>query len=271
MSAIALLLAFLAVGSTRVAWSRQTSRPASGLANLAMMAAVRIRHAAQLVFPPDWRMPEHRHERFAELIIPIGGAIETRIGGECVVARPGCVMFYPAREPHAERSVSRQPVKMLYLALAGAAPPFVAYMRVLPDRRSEFLARWMLEAGEGPLRDKLLDLLVDHYHQTSGDAPMVAAVKTYVREHLHRPIALTDLAAEAGVSVFHFSRLFRDATGVSPMRYVRRQRVDAARTLLLTSPMPLKAVAPAVGFRDEFELSRVFKRETGQSPRQARG
>jgi AraC-like DNA-binding protein len=231
---------------------------------------MQILYAAQLTFPPDWRMPEHRHDNFTEIIIPIGGAMETWIGGQTIVARPGCVMMYPLGESHAERSISRQPVRMLYFAFVGHAPPGTPYMRSLPDRRCEFMGRWMLEVSDAPSRVLMLQLLVHHYTQTSEDDPTVAAVKVYVREHLADPIALADLAAVAGISPFHFARRFRASTGVSPMRYVRQQRVEAARGMLLTSPMPLRSIAAVVGFRDEFELSRVFKRETGASPRQTR-
>ncbi len=235
-----------------------------------MIGDMKIRHAAQLTFPPDWRMPEHRHDGFTEIIIPVGGAMETRIAGQSLVGRPGRVMLYPLGLPHAERSISRQPVRMLYFAFDGDPPSPSPFIRTLPDRRCEFLGRWMLEVGDIADRDLMLRLLVRHYLQGSGDDSSIAGVKVYVREHLADPISLADLAAVAGQSAFHFARLFRAAVGVPPMRYVRRARVEAARTLLLTTPMPLREIAPAVGFRDEFELSRVFKRETAQSPREVR-
>ena len=236
-----------------------------------MMAAMEIRHAAQLTFPADWRMPVHRHESYTEIIIPVGGVMETQIAGQTVVGRPGRVMLYPRGVPHAERSASRTPVRMLYFAFDGDPPVGVPFVRSLPDRRCEFLGRWMLEIGDVPMRDHILQLLVQHYQQASDDVPLMAAVKNYVREHLADPISLADLADVAGQSPFHFARLFRAAVGVPPMRYVRRERVEAARTLLLTTPMPLRTIASAVGFRDEFELSRVFKRETGESPGSVRG
>jgi transcriptional regulator GlxA family with amidase domain len=43
-------------------------------------------------------------------------------------------------------------------------------------------------------------------------------------------------------------------------------RVERARVLLLTTSMPLRAIAPLVGFRDEFQLSRVFRQVAGHPP-----
>jgi AraC-like DNA-binding protein len=54
----------------------------------------------------------------------------------------------------------------------------------------------------------------------------------YVDEHLSQPLQVTELAAAACVSRFHLVRLFRSGTGASPLRYVRRRRIERARQLL---------------------------------------
>ena len=50
------------------------------------------------------------------------------------------------------------------------------------------------------------------------------------------------------------------------MAFVRCQRVDAARALLMTRSVPLRTVARTVGLGNEFHLSRVYKRVTGTAP-----
>jgi AraC-like DNA-binding protein len=230
-----------------------------------------IRFASELTFSRHWHMGEHHHVRHTEIIIPVSGSIQTRIGDEVLDGRPGHVLMYPQFVPHEERTISHQPLKMLYFAFFSDSPPVAPFMRPQPDRRCEFLARWMLEVGRSPMRNLILQLLVHHYqHGGGGDDPLIAKVKAHVREHLDEPIHLADLADVAGISPYHFARTFHAAVGMSPMAYVRRQRVDAARDLLLTTSQPLRVIAPKLGFRDEFELSRVFKRETGTSPRHLR-
>jgi AraC-like DNA-binding protein len=54
------------------------------------------------------------------------------------------------------------------------------------------------------------------------------------------------------------------------MRFLREARVEAARDMLARTDQPLRVIAPQVGFADEFQLSRVFKRVTGRSPKWAR-
>jgi AraC family transcriptional regulator len=87
---------------------------------------------------------------------------------------------------------------------------------------------------------------------------------------LARRINLDDLARSAGLSRFHFVRAFRAASCTTPARWLRHQRLQVARTLLLTTDQPLRSIAPQVGFADESQLSRVFRREAGGAPSRLR-
>lgn len=62
-------------------------------------------------------------------------------------------------------------------------------------------------------------------------------ISDYIYAHLDQDIKLADLANLAGISPFHFSRLFKQAIGVSPHRYVLEQRVERAKHLLKNSPI----------------------------------
>jgi len=79
-------------------------------------------------------------------------------------------------------------------------------------------------------------------------------------------LCLGDVARAAGLSEDHFGREFRAATGETPMRCLRRIRIDQSRYLLEHTTMRVEEVAWEVGFTDQFHFSRVFKRETGVSP-----
>lgn len=82
---------------------------------------------------------------------------------------------------------------------------------------------------------------------------------------------LSDLAAEAAVSVPHFERLFREQTGYSPFKYVLRRRVALASQLLLSQQeQGIKEIARRVGYDDQHYFSRVFKKITALSPTQYR-
>jgi AraC family transcriptional regulator len=92
------------------------------------------------------------------------------------------------------------------------------------------------------------------------------AVLRLIEDDLAAPLTLADLAAVAHVSPFHFARLFRASTGVSPHQYVVQRRVDRARELLVRTAVPLPEVAARCGFADQSHLARQVRRHLGLTP-----
>jgi AraC-like DNA-binding protein len=91
-------------------------------------------------------------------------------------------------------------------------------------------------------------------------------VANYVAEHLGDKVTLADMAAAARLSRMHFAALFLRATGLRPHDYLLRQRVAAARELLLSSDRPIVEIALSVGFQTQAHFTTVFKRVTGSTP-----
>jgi AraC-like DNA-binding protein len=79
-------------------------------------------------------------------------------------------------------------------------------------------------------------------------------------------ISLSDLASECGLSVSHFTRAFRQTTGLPPHRWLLRQRVECAQVLLRNASLSLSEVALACGFADQSHFTRVFSGATGFAP-----
>ena len=92
----------------------------------------------------------------------------------------------------------------------------------------------------------------------------------WIDEHAHRPIGLDDVSAAAGVSAFHFLRLFVRVTGVTPHQYLVRSRLRRAARLLAGTEQPITDIAFAVGFGDLSNFVRTFRRAAGVSPRRFR-
>lgn len=92
----------------------------------------------------------------------------------------------------------------------------------------------------------------------------------FMHAHLNEPLRLEDFAREAGLSVSHFSELFRSQTGQSPMAYFIHLRMRLACRLLDLSNKPIKVVAIETGYKDPYYFSRVFKKAMGQSPEKYR-
>lgn len=87
-----------------------------------------------------------------------------------------------------------------------------------------------------------------------------------MRADLGANLDLATLAAETGYSRVHFLRMFREATGKTPHRYLLELRLEEARTLVAGGEMPLIAVAELCGFSSHAHLSTAFRARFGVSP-----
>jgi AraC-like DNA-binding protein len=84
--------------------------------------------------------------------------------------------------------------------------------------------------------------------------------------NLEGDISLADLANDCGLSASHFSRAFRQSTGLSPHRWLVRRRVDRAKRLLPDRKLSLAEIALSCGFTDQSHFTRVFSAIVGISP-----
>lgn len=91
-------------------------------------------------------------------------------------------------------------------------------------------------------------------------------VLDFVEDQLQNDISLTDLATVADLSPFHFSRVFKLATGVSPYRYVRDRRLLRSRDLLADGAMGIAEVALSCGFANQSHFTAAFSKASGISP-----
>jgi len=91
-------------------------------------------------------------------------------------------------------------------------------------------------------------------------------VYDHIEAHLDNRLTLTDLAAVACLSPYHFSRSFKQAVGIGPQRYVTKRRLERAKTLMRRTTQPLALIAQEVGFSDQSHLTSVFRREIGVTP-----
>jgi AraC family transcriptional regulator len=91
-------------------------------------------------------------------------------------------------------------------------------------------------------------------------------VKEFIDAQIANEITISDLAAVAGLSHYHFIRAFKDSVGLSPYQYVLSERICRARGLLSKPDLSLGDVALAVGFSDASQLNRVFRKFVGVTP-----
>ena len=106
---------------------------------------------------------------------------------------------------------------------------------------------------------------MDHPTRRAND-PLIGLLE-WIEMRLDQPLTLDRIAAEAGFSPFHFSRLFTARLGRSVMAYVRGRRlVQGAKRLCSESDLKLVDLAFDCGFESQEAFTRAFKRVFGVSP-----
>ena len=156
------------------------------------------------------------------------------------------------------------------------------------DRMLEPLFKQMLAELEGPSSPSTirLDCLFESFAvrlahrygsrspRTNGEFALaphrLRRALDYIEAHLEDDISLAGVVAAAGSSQFHFSHAFRLAMGVSPYRYVIDQRIQFAKTLLVTGSTSLDEVSRRCGFNSSHQFSVMFKKKVGIGPKRYR-
>lgn len=100
----------------------------------------------------------------------------------------------------------------------------------------------------------------------SGEKDPVAQSINFMLEQLTKKLKLDEIATETGLSASHFSRLFQNRTGHSPIDYFIQLKIQRACRLLDNSGWMIADVAREMGFEDQFYFSRVFRKVMGMSP-----
>lgn len=98
----------------------------------------------------------------------------------------------------------------------------------------------------------------------------VSRAERWARARLHRAFAISELAKAAGLGARTFARRCERATGLSPVRFVQKLRVDKAMELLETTRLGLDEIAEKVGYSDPSTLRRLLHREKTPSARASR-
>ena len=155
---------------------------------------------------------------------------------------------------------------------AGCAPPLPELV-VLGE-----LAQSAADGNSDIGLDEIGQLLASRFVEAVSGKPRKAAslaardrrraVETalWIDAHSHRPIGLEDAAGQAGISPFHFLRLFSDTLGVTPHQYLVRSRLRHAARRLADDDSAITDIAYDVGFGDLSNFVRTFHRAAGASP-----
>ena len=157
------------------------------------------------------------------------------------------------------------------LICSGAATSFFQLAIHLIDTfGSEDLARICAKALlVDPNRESQAPYAVLDFPRDHGDAGVLKAQRL-MEHHFAGPLAIDDIAREVGISPRHFKRRFKQVVGETPLGYLQRVRIEAAKQRLERSRAPVSEITWQIGYADTSSFCRLFKKTTGLSPRDYR-
>ncbi len=240
-------------------------------------------------------MVDHVVMTYLEADTPIERVLEGR--RERSTARPGTVTTIPSASESAwdiERGLAAVHLYVAPAALARCAPELVGRDRfelaprtATPDPLGSTLLRTLAEPATQDDRlflDRAYALFLHHLLRAHGTeptknvpAPRGGLAPWQLKRTIERlsdqvasNVGLAELAADAGLSVFHFCRAFKRSTGVPPHQWRQMRRVERGRELLDTTDKGILEIALEVGYQDASKFTATFRKRTGMTPSQYR-
>ena len=102
--------------------------------------------------------------------------------------------------------------------------------------------------------------------KTEHNDEAISTAQDWLHQNFHRPFPLEAPAHRAGMSLRNFVRRFKQATGDSPLTYLQKLRIAAAKRLLENNHRTMQEISDAVGYQDVAFFRSLFQRHTGVSP-----
>jgi AraC-like DNA-binding protein len=252
--------------------------------------------AGHLRAAPDYRI-ERRSCLGQDVLFCLRGAGFIRTESGEFRVEPGELAWIDGRYPHAHYPDPARPWELLWLRFDShdlpqlcrmlsiqKAPVFRelhVHILKLAFRRILALMKQHPLAMEAILHAQMASLLAELFWSRlkcpaeSGDSaqivsPQIERAFTRMKLYADQPWQVEELARVAGMSPPNFHRRFKQATGSSPIDWLRRERISQAKRHLIETADAVGDIANRVGYSDPFYFSRDFKRMTGRTPSEFR-
>ncbi len=234
--------------------------------------------------------PKGRAEHI--LIVCLAGRGRMRIGPTLLHLHKGHCVILPPRVAHAYEAEMDDPWSLFWFHFTGARAPdhlralgvesigprfWVPEVELLRDAFEECYRYVLggysdaelvgLSTGFARLLGLGLTLRRSPRARRRHTESRILRSLVFLRANLDRPITVREMAAQAGLSVPHFSAVFKRQLNTTPVEFHIRLRLQRACELLETRDHTVAEIAGALGYDDPLYFSRLFSRKIGASPR----
>ena len=238
----------------------------------------------ETAYAPLCSLPRHGHEE-AALCFATRGAFEESVDGRTFECEPYDVMVRPPVVRHSNRYaatptqcvligvpleiVSRLRPHTTLFESTGCAPRATGQSIAMRIHRE--LRQWDASSPIA-MEGLVLELIGASSRSAEGDRlpRWLRQARDYIHEHWRERPSLTAIATAGGVHPTSLVRAFRAHLRCSPGEYLRRLRLEHARTALSSSQRSIAEIALEAGFYDQSHFTAAFRREFGTTPAQFR-
>lgn len=232
-----------------------------------------------------------KREKFNNNIIMVvcSGTLHVRQNGKYFVLRPGRGILFNLEPWHEYYSDPDDPCTIVFTHFNGkGCAALIEEVGILSSLPVEFdgerMAAILIHCFEAVIkREENVEITISKALYTAimeivgrylQDAPadvspgqaFVNRVGDYINDHICEHITLEELARNVNMSKYHFCRRFKEESGISPMQYVMRRKIDASKYFLQYTGDAIQFVAERFAFTDQSHYAKLFRRFTGMSP-----
>ena len=244
-------------------------------------------------YDQSWRNPIHSHA-FSELFCITGGKGYFMVKGEkCPVERGHLLIVNPQVE-HGEFSSEEYPLEYTVLGIEGlqftpssvqqdglpvihisqAPAAIIQCMAILQDEiqhprpGQDAICQDLLNIIILMiLRQKDMRLSITAFNNVSSEC---LSIKEYIDSHFKDPITLDLLATQTHQNKYYIAHTFKEAFGISPIKYLMERRVEESKYLLEETDLSIGQIGSIIGFSSSSHYSQAFRRSTNLSPNEYR-
>ena len=257
------------------------------------MVSVRLLYLTTARYGQDWSGSVHSHG-FSELFYITGGKGHFLVQGRKCPVEKGHLLIVNPQIEHGEFSSEDQPLEYIVLGIEGMQfTPSSSQLDDLPvihiTQAESSIAYCMNtlrdeiqhpQPGQETICQNLLNVIILMILRQKDMRVSVTAlnnvssecltIKNYIDGHFKDPVTLDLLAEQIHQNKYYIAHTFKDAFGISPIKYLMERRVQESKFLLDETDLSIGQISSIVGFSSSSHYSQAFRRSTDLSPNEYR-
>ena len=240
---------------------------------------------------PTWFNVRHLHDT-CELLYVAGGEGQIIIDETPYQLKTGLLVIINPYVFHEEKTSKENPLQLIFLSMKNFSIPDLKINQIIDDKtcpvidcgnyknQMDTYFRMLLTESSSQIqyyqqitKSLLIAIIVLTLRMLSigGNGQDEISVncqkiKDYLDKNYTEPITLESLSEMVYVSKCYLSHMFKEQTGISPIKYLTQRRIESACSLLKETDMSVKEVSRTVGYENPLYFSQVFKNVMNVSP-----